>query len=138
MTIPMPAVAVVMFYAGLNALIALVLALLVVRQRMRSKTLVGSGGNPALELAIRAHGNFIEYVPLILVLLLLLALSGLGVPWLHVMGIGLTVARLLHGWGLSTSGRENFGRGAGAALTWLTMLAALVLCILRGGAALVG
>jgi uncharacterized protein len=130
------AIAVVTFYAGLNALIGFALALLVVRQRSRAKTLVGSGGNPTLELAIRAHGNFSEYVPLILVLLLLLAASGLGLVWLHVMGVALTLGRLLHGWGLSRSARENFGRAAGAALTWLVMLAALVLCLWHGAAAL--
>jgi uncharacterized membrane protein YecN with MAPEG domain len=138
MVVPLPAVAVVMFYAGLNGLIAFVLSLLVVRQRMRSKQLTGTGGNPALERAIRAHGNFVEYVPLILLLLLLLAVSGLGVVWLHVMGITLTVARVLHGWGLSTSASESFGRSVGATLTWLVLLVALALCILRGAAALVG
>jgi uncharacterized membrane protein YecN with MAPEG domain len=138
MVVPLPAVAVVMFYAGLNGLIALVLSLLVVRQRMRGKQLTGTGGNPALELAIRAHGNFVEYVPLILLLLLLLALTGLGAVWLHLMGSTLTIARILHGWGLSRSARENFGRSVGATLTWLVLLAALALCILRGAAALVG
>jgi uncharacterized membrane protein YecN with MAPEG domain len=114
------------------------LALLVSRQRLRTRTMLGAGGNPALERAIRAHGNFVEYVPLILLLLALLALDGLGAAWLHVMGIALTLGRILHGWGLSTSGRENFGRSAGIVLTWLAMLAALVLCILRGAAALGG
>ena len=136
MVISLPAVGVVMFYSGLNALLALVLALLVTRQRVRSKTVMGSGGNLALERAIRAHGNLVEYAPLVLLMLLLLALSGLGAPWLHVLGIAFTAGRILHAWGLSSSSRENFGRGAGIFLTWATMLVAVILCILRGAAAL--
>jgi uncharacterized protein len=128
-------VAIVTFYAGLNALIALALALLVVRQRSKSGINLGSGGNPALEQAIRAHGNFIEYAPFILFLLLLLELGGLSALWLHLMGATLTVARILHAWGLMTKPGASFGRAAGIALTWIVMLAALIFAIIRGAAA---
>ncbi len=130
-------VAVVTFYAGINGLIALVLVVLVVRQRGKTKTGLGTGGHLALEQAIRVHGNFIEYVPLILILLLLLELGGLAPLWLHLMGIALTLGRILHAWGLSTSPGESFGRAAGTTLTWLTLLAAFTLCIVRGAIALV-
>jgi hypothetical protein len=136
MAIPLPATGIVMFYAGLNALLALVL--LVTRQRVRSRTVMGAGGNPVLERAIRAHGNLVEYAPLVLLMLLLLALSGLGALWLHVLGIAFTTGRLLHAWGLSTTSGENVGRGAGIFLTWLTMLVAVVLCLVRGAAVLGG
>jgi uncharacterized protein len=129
-------VAVVTFYAGLNALIALVLAILVVRQRGKTKTNLGTGGHPAMERAIRAHGNFIEYVPLILLLMLLLELGGLAPLWIHLMGIALTLGRVLHAWGLSTSPGESFGRAVGIGLTWLVLLVALTLCIIRGAMAL--
>jgi uncharacterized protein len=131
-------VAVVTFYAGLNGLIALVLVVLVVRQRGKTKTGLGTGGHLALEQAIRVHGNFIEYVPLILILMLLLELGGLAPLWLHLMGIALTLGRILHAWGLSTSPGESFGRAAGTTLTWLTLLAAFTLCIVRGALALLG
>lgn len=130
-------VAVVTFYAGINGLIALVLVVLVVRQRGKTKTGLGTGGHLALEQAIRVHGNFVEYVPLILILLLLLELGGLAPLWLHLMGIALTLGRILHAWGLSTSPGESFGRAAGTTLTWLTLLAAFALCIVRGAIALV-
>ena len=132
----MPSVAIVTFYAGLNALIALALVLLVERQRLKTRTMFGTGGHPALEQAIRAHGNFVEYVPLILLLLLLLELGGLRPLWLHVLGIALTIGRILHAWGLSTSPGRSFGRAVGTGLTWLTLVAALILCIARGAMAL--
>ena len=131
-------VAVVMFYAGILGLICLVLAVLVVRQRGKTKTGLGSGGHPALEQAIRVHANFVEYVPLILILMLLLELSGLAPLWLHVMGIALVVGRVLHAWGLAGNPNESFGRAAGITLTWLTLLVALGLCIIRAAMMLVG
>jgi uncharacterized membrane protein YecN with MAPEG domain len=124
--------AIVTFYAGLNALIALVLGLNVVRLRFKTKINLGTGGNPALEQAIRAHGNCIEYVPFILLLVLLLALGGLSALWLHILGGVLTIARVLHAWGLLSNPGESLGRSSGITLTWLTMLAALFLAILRG------
>jgi uncharacterized protein len=129
-------VAAVTFYAGLNGLIALVLAIWVVRQRGKTKTNLGTGGHPAMERAVRAHGNFIEYVPLILLLLLMLELGGLAPLWIHVMGIALTIGRILHAWGLLSQPGESFGRATGIALTWLVLLVALVLCIIRGAMAL--
>ena len=125
-------VAVVTFYAGILGLICLVLAVLVVRQRGKTKTGLGTGGHLALEQSIRVHANFVEYVPLILILMLLLELSGLAPVWLHVMGISLVVGRVLHAWGLSGNPNESLGRAAGITLTWLTLLVALVLCIIRG------
>jgi uncharacterized protein len=129
-------VAIVGFYAGVNALIVLTLAVLVVRQRGRTKTVFGAGDSPALQQAIRAHGNIIEYAPLTLLLLLVLALLDLGALWLHGLGIALTLGRVLHAWGLSTNPGTSFGRSAGILLTWVTLAAALVLCIVLGAMAM--
>jgi uncharacterized protein len=127
---------IVTFYAGLNGLIALVLAVLVVRLRVKTKTDLGTGGHPALEQAIRAHGNFIEYVPLILLLLLLLELCETRRIVLHGLGAALTLGRILHAWGLHTTPGESAGRLAGITLTWATLAIAAVLAIVRGLAAL--
>ena len=127
---------IVTFYAGLNGLIALALAVLVVRQRNKTKTSLGSGGHPALEQAIRAHGNFIEYVPLILLLLLLLELCGTRAIVLYGLGAALTIGRILHAWGLHTAAGESIGRFAGITLAWATLLVAAVLAIVHGIAAL--
>jgi uncharacterized membrane protein YecN with MAPEG domain len=123
-------------YAGLNAAIGLTLAMLVVRRRLATGTLFGDGGIRPLEQAMRAHANFVEYVPLILVLMLVLELDGLPRAWLHLMGAALTLGRLLHGWGLSHEAGRSFGRSAGAGLTWTVMLGALLAAIVRGAAGL--
>ena len=129
-------VPVVTFYAGLNALIAFVLVVLVVRQRGKTKTGLGTGGHLALEQAIRAHGNFIEYAPFILLLMLIDAMGGESLYWLHGMGMALTVARLLHPWGLLGNPGTSVGRFSGINLTWIVMLVALVRCLMLGAAAL--
>ena len=131
-------VSITLFYAGLNGLIAIALALGVVRQRQRTRTLFGSGGNPDLERAIRAHGNFVEYVPLVLILMLLLELCHTPAWRLHAMGAALTLGRLLHGWGLSRSSGWSFGRAAGIMLTWIVLVAASISAVIGGARLLFG
>ena len=117
-------------YAGLNALVLLTLAFLVVRQR--GKTGLGIGDGPAegpLHRAIRAHGNAVENVPVILVLLVILELSGAGVILLHGVGAGLLLGRVLHGFGLSRSGGTSIPRLVGTMLTWTVLIVAAVACV---------
>jgi hypothetical protein len=125
-------VAVVALYAGILGLVGLVLAALVVVQRGKTRTDLGSGGHPSLERAIRVHGNFIEYVPLILLLMLVCELSGVRLLWLHVMGVALVLGRVFHAWGLWSKSGTSFGRFAGITLTWAVLLAAAALCLVRG------
>ncbi|HEY3777520.1 MAG TPA: MAPEG family protein [Rhizomicrobium sp.] len=108
------------FYAGLNALIQLVLSMRVVQARYRTQTAIGDGGNPAMAAPLRAHANNAEYVPVALILLWALA-SPLGRSiWLiHGMGATFTVGRLLHAIGLSRSLGPSPLRLAGMVLTWI-------------------
>jgi uncharacterized protein len=110
-------------YAGLNVLILLILAFLVVVQRQKTKVVLGDGGEPALRRAIRAHGNAVEYVAPGLAGLTLLALLPTTPVWLlHAAGGGLTLGRLLHGFGLSNVDGRSVGRGFGTLLTWIAFL----------------
>lgn len=109
-------------YAGVNILILLVLAVLVVAGRRKHKITLGDGGNDVFSRAVRAHGNAAEYIPAGIAGLLFLALMDETVVpfWLlHAAGISLTLGRILHGWGLHT-GTLNFGRMFGMILTWLS------------------
>lgn len=108
-------------YAGVNILILLVLAVLVVGGRRKHKITLGDAGNEDFSRAVRAHGNAAEYIPAGIAGLLFLALMDETVVpfWLlHAAGISLTLGRILHGWGLHT-GMLNFGRMFGMILTWL-------------------
>ncbi|MFZ4071153.1 MAG: MAPEG family protein [Caulobacterales bacterium] len=110
-------------YAGINLLILLTLSFLVVVQRRKTKVVLGDGGEPALRRAIRAHGNAVEYVAPGLAGLILLALMDATPLWLlHAAGGGLTLGRLLHGFGLSNADGASVGRGFGTLLTWIAFV----------------
>ena len=120
-------------YAGLLGLWFLVLSLRVIqRRRNRDGITLGDGGDPRMLRLIRGHGNFAEYVPLILLLIALLELGHTSTYVLHGLGIVLLVGRLLHGFALSFTTRFRFGRFWGAALTLFVLVVAAVLCVLQG------
>ena len=60
------------FYASLLGLLFIFLSARVSTNRRRAKVSLGLGEDVGLERANRAQGNFIEYVPIGLILLLLL------------------------------------------------------------------
>lgn len=110
-------------YAGVNILILLVLAVLVIVGRQRHKIVLGDGGNAEFNRAVRAHANAAEYTPAALVGLVTLALFDPATPvWLiHTAGLSLTVGRLAHAVGLHM-GALNLGRVVGVSLTLLSYL----------------
>lgn len=119
-------------YAGLLGLWYLVLSLRVVRWRTNGISL-GDGGDKSLFRAIRGHGNFAEYVPLLLVMLGVLELGGHLPAWLlHLLGLTLLASRLLHGYALSFTAEFRFGRFYGALLTFTLLLLMAVLCLWQG------
>lgn len=113
-------------YAALLALLFLGLSIRVIRAREASHILLGSGGNRVLERAIRVHGNFAEYVPLVLVLLLVAELLAAPGWWLHAMGLALLAGRLLHAFGVSREPEDVRIRVAGVALTFAALGCAAV------------
>lgn len=118
-------------YAAFLALLVIVLALRVVNFRRNEQ--VGFGyetGSRAMQCAVRAHANAVENIPLALVLFLLLELNGLQTWMLHTFGGLIVLARLMHAWGLSNSKNITFGRFYGTALTWITMLAMLLVNVM--------
>lgn len=125
--------AIVPLYAGALALWFLILSIRVVLGRSgKGKPSLGDGGNPEMLRRIRGHANFAEYVPLILVLLALLEING-APPWqLHALGGMLLAGRLMHGTALAFMRESVIGRSVGIGLTFLSLAAAGVLCLLPG------
>jgi uncharacterized membrane protein YecN with MAPEG domain len=116
-------------WAGVLGLISLALSIHVVNARRSTDVLFGDGSSTVLQQRIRMHGNFIEYVPIALVLLLVLELNGASALVLNALGASLVVARVLHAIGLSSTTGVSFGRFAGAILTWVVILVASGLAI---------
>lgn len=122
-----------MLYAGVLAIWFLVLSVKVVRGRSGPNAInLGDGGNPQMLRLIRGHGNFAEYVPMILVMMALLEYGGLAAWAVHAMGATLLFARLAHGYALSFTPKFFMGRFVGASLTFLLLGIGGGLCIWRG------
>lgn len=118
-----------LLYTALLTLLVLALAGRVIAARMKYKVGLGDGGQAVLNQRVRAHANAVEYVPLSLLLLGGIELTGYPDPLVHALGIGLVVARLLHAWGLAISENRSTGRFWGTLLTLLLMLGMCILAI---------
>ena len=107
-------------YAAILGLIYTVLTVTVVVMRGKYKVPFGDGGVQPLLRAIRAHGNFIEYIPLILILMIAYELTGGSALILNKLGLMLVYARTIHV--IAMFSRLNsmpyyFGRVVGATTT---------------------
>ena len=100
-------------YAGLLALVMLVMALRIIRLRWKLRIGIGDGGDKAMSRAMRVFGNATEYVPVALLLLLVAELNHASPTLLHICGLVLVVARVLHALGLGRSAGTSLGRMAG-------------------------
>jgi uncharacterized membrane protein YecN with MAPEG domain len=118
-----PSVAAVGIYAGFMGLIAIWLTMIVGSWRGRLKVAIGDGGQIDLIRAMRGHANFTENVPLALILMVYMALAGAPAMAIHVMGIALTVARILHALHFSKPDQPRWQRAIGSGLTALVIVA---------------
>ena len=131
LTIPVPITA---LYASVLALLMLVLALRIIRLRWKLRVGIGDGGDKAMSRAIRVHGNATEYVPIVLLLLLVAELNHASSTLLHACGIVFVVARILHALGLGRSIGASWERMAGTVGTVgvvVTLAAANIATYLR-------
>ncbi len=87
-------------YAGILALLIVWLSLNVIKLRRSKKVRLGDGGETDLQYAIRARGNATEYIPISLLLLVLLELSGASIWLVHLGGIAIIIGRVLHAKGM--------------------------------------
>ncbi|NBX66824.1 MAG: glutathione metabolism protein [Proteobacteria bacterium] len=117
------------FYAGILAIFYIYLAVRVIKVRRRTKTKLGDGGNEDLMNAIRAHGNFAEYVPFALLLMAILNQQGLAPAFIHVMGSALVLGRIIHAYSITKDILKL--RPVGMGMTFTVIFAAAVLLILK-------
>lgn len=105
--------------AGAAALINLWLAVRVGQVRTREKVMIGDGGNENVIRRMRAHANFTEFTPFVLILIASIELVGGTSTWLWAVSSLFLVGRLLHAFGM-----DGFmpGRMIGTIVTMLTLL----------------
>jgi uncharacterized protein len=91
--------------AGAAALLHIWLAARVSRLRRQFKIGLGDGGNEALLRRIRAHGNYVENMPIVLILVGLIELAGGDRRILWAAGIAFILARIVHAFGMDAPAR---------------------------------
>jgi uncharacterized protein len=116
-------------YAFGLTVLYLLLAVRVIIYRRGNKVSLGTGNDPVLEARIRAHGNFAEYAPLGLILMLIAEMQGTPSIWLHLVGALLLAGRLMHGVNFSFAIRKMPLRFGGMILTIFALAIGAVLVL---------
>lgn len=119
---------------GILGVIFFALTVWVVTYRNKTKLMLGDGtgtGLPdaqGLQIAVRAHANFAEFVPLILLILAGLSHEGANSTFFLVLCGALVLGRILHPVGIRIL-TPNVPRAVGAMLTWIVLLVASIATI---------
>ena len=108
-------------YAGLLALLFIVLSFRVIGRRRAGRVSLGDGGDKDLMRAMRVHGNFAEYTPIGLILIGTLELNGAPLWLIHILGASLLLGRLAHAYGTSMAKGGFRGRVGGMLVTFLVI-----------------
>lgn len=108
------------FYIGLNLLLLMVLAFRISLVRRSSKIGIGDGNDETMLRTIRVHGNGTEWVPGVLIGLVVMALMHFPDYAMHTIGGVFTLGRIFHAWGYSSNSGVSLGRFVGSSLTYLT------------------
>ena len=117
----MNAIPITAVFTALLAMMLVGLSIRVTVLRSQKKISFFDGGDPELGRALRAQGNFIEYVPMALLLMALM--EGMGARhWVvYTFGAVLLVARFAQAWGLYSGIFP--ARVAGTGTTWFLLVA---------------
>lgn len=111
-------------YVVFGALFIIKLSLNVVHLRRQYHISIGDGGVSDLQLAIRIHGNAVEYTPLALLLLVVMEMNGADIWIIHLLGFFFFFGRLLHAHGLRS--RTLLWRRNGMLLTIFSLLGMVI------------
>lgn len=107
--------------AAVLTIIFIKLSFAVIHLRRHNRVGLGSGGHEDLERAIRAQGNFAEYVPFGIILIACLELN--QAPWwmVAIPGITLVIGRLIHAKGINVPPPDFSKRILGMQFTFGTL-----------------
>lgn len=115
--------------SALAAIMLVTLSVPVTFRRIRVGTAIGDADDEVLRRRVRAQGNFIEYVPLGLVLLGLAEAAGAARAVLVLMALALGCGRLAHAYGMLNG--QTPVRAAGMMLTYIALLTGAASVLLR-------
>jgi len=116
-------------YAGILAIYAIWLSSRAGLMRGKVGISILHGDNMELAEKMRRHQNFVEYVPIALILIGVLEINGSNSIFLHGLGIALVIARVAHAKGLSHDNISHPLRAVGAGGTALITVIAGIAAI---------
>jgi uncharacterized protein len=117
-------------FAGLLALLFIVLSVRVIGARRGAKVSIGDGGDKLLARRARVHANFAEYAPIALLLMGLAESGGAAKMQIWMTGGLLLIGRLVHAYGVSQAKEVLAFRIAGMAMTFAAIGSSVLACIM--------
>jgi uncharacterized membrane protein YecN with MAPEG domain len=128
------ALPITLMYAGLFGLFGLYLSARAGMYRGTAKASILYGDPINMELAerVRVHQNFLEYVPMMLILMGLIEANGGSRMFLYIVGDLLILARIAHLIGLKHDNMAHKGRALGAGGTALVTAASGIYALWLG------
>ncbi|MDO7836600.1 MAPEG family protein [Sphingobium sp. HBC34] len=116
-------------FAAACALLNLWLAIRCARFRIKDKILHGDAGHVLLARRMRAHANYIEYTPIVLILFALVEMALGASLWLWIGALAYVLARVAHGFGMDAD-QPTIWRAGGMMLTWGVMVALAIAALM--------
>lgn len=117
-------------YAGILGLLYVALAFYTIAGRFKHRILLGDQGNDDMLARVRVHANFSEYIPLVLVLMMLYEqITNANIMFLHIAGLSLIISRIVFSLTLLNLIKIPFGRQFGMLTTLLVVITFSVLGI---------
>lgn len=119
--------------AAILALIYVKISFNVIKNRRKNKVAYGDGGIDNLSKAIRAHGNFIEYSPLVIILIVFLELNHFNPLILLAIGLIFIIGRVIHFKAMTALGdKGNLKlRVLGMQITFITIISLSLLNLIQ-------
>ena len=118
------------FFAAILGLLGAGLTANVIVNRVRAGVDAGDGGVARLAQAIRAHGNFAEQAPLLLIIIALAEVSAARPLVVQILGAALLASRLASAYALSRSLGPSPFRQFGGGVSVLVATAAAIVTLL--------
>ena len=119
-------------YAALLAVVFAWLSFKVGAARGRTGISILHGDDMQLAEAIRRHANFVEHVPIALILMGLIEINGGSAVLLHIVGALLVICRIAHPLGLHHDRMQHPLRMVGAGGTFLIILVLGLVALWQG------
>lgn len=116
--------------ASLLTIIFMIISIKIIKLRHQYKISLGSSGHEDLEKVIRAHGNFAEYTPIALILMLCAEANKANWIILLILALLFILGRTLHAYAFIFNKQHFKFRVRGMVLTFSVLICLAVLNII--------